>query len=291
MIYSSLIKIYSMHIEKKKLKNGFELPVFGFGTWTVGGRETRDPHNDDKADINAINTAIELGITHIDTAEVYAAGHAEELVAQAIKGFDRSNLIIVTKVSPENLHYDDLINSAMKSLKRLRTDYIDIYLIHSPNPSIDIRETMEAMDHLVEKGYIRNIGVSNFDVEEFTEAQKNTSNKVVCNQVYYNLTHREPVEDGSLEYAQKNNVMIVAYRPVEKGLFSRSKFDILEKLSKKYGKTGNQIAINWLISQENVVTISKTRSIDHLKENLGALDWEMEKSDIGLLTKHFPEIA
>src|SRR4030042_632587 len=168
-----------MHIEKKKLKNGFELPVFGFGTWAMGGRETRDPHNDDKADINAIKTTIELGITHIDTAEMYAAGHAEELIAEAIKGFERSNLIIVTKVLPEHLHYYDLINSAMQSLKRLKTDYIDIYLIHSPNPSIDIRETMEAMDYLIEKKYIRNIGVSNFNVEEVMEAQENTANKKV----------------------------------------------------------------------------------------------------------------
>src|SRR4030042_6492221 len=171
-----------MHIEKKKLKSGFELPVFGFGTWAVGGRETRDPRNDDKADVHAIKTAIELGITHIDTAEMYAAGHAEELVGEAIKSFDRSKLMIVSKVLPEHLRYDDLINSAMKSLKRLKTDYIDIYLIHSPNPSIDIRETMDAMDHLVEKGYTRNIGVSNFNVEEFIEAQENTANKIVCNQ-------------------------------------------------------------------------------------------------------------
>lgn len=280
-----------MHIDTKKLKTGFELPVFGFGTWAVGGRETRDPFNDDKADINAIKTAIELGITHIDTAEMYAAGHAEELVGEAIKGFDRSKLIIVTKVSPEHLHYDDLINSVMQSLKRLKTDYIDIYLIHSPSPSINIRETMEAMDHLVEKGYIRNIGVSNFNVKELTEAQENTSNKIVCNQVYYNLTHREPVKDGSLQYAQENDVMIVAYRPVEKGLFSKAKLDILEKLSKKYGKTGSQIAINWLISQDNVVTISKSRNIDHLKENLGALDRKMDKSDMDLLTKGFPAIG
>lgn len=280
-----------MYIETKKLINGFELLVFGFGTWAVGGRETRDLFNDDKADINAIKTAIELGITHIDTAEMYAAGHAEELVAEAIRGFDRSNLIIVTKVLPEHLHYDDLIDAVMKSLKRLKTDYIDIYLIHSPNPSIDIRETMEAMDYLVEKKYIRNIGVSNFNVEEFIEAQENTSNKIVCNQVYYNLRHREPVTDGSLEYAQKNDVMIVAWRPVEKGLFSRAKIDILEKLKEKYGKTGSQIAINWLISQDNVVTISKTRNIDHLKENLGALDWKMERYDMDLLTKNFPEMA
>lgn len=280
-----------MNIEKKKLKNGFELPVFGFGTWQVGGRETRDPDNDDIADINAIKIAIELGITHIDTAEMYAEGHAEKLVGEAIRGFERSNLLIATKVWSSHLHYDELINSARQSLKRLRTDYIDIYLIHYPNPSIDVRESMEAMDYLVEKGYIRNIGVCNFSVEEFKQAQRHTENKIVCNQVYYNLIHRGPVMDGSLEYARKNDVMIVAWRPIEKGLFSRAKIDILKKLGKKYGKTGSQIAINWLISQENVVTISKSRNIEHLKENLGALNWKMDKSDMDFLTEHIMEIT
>jgi diketogulonate reductase-like aldo/keto reductase len=280
-----------MFIETKKLRNGFELPVFGFGTWAVGGRETRDPNNDDRADVNAIKTAIELGITHIDTAEMYSEGHAEELVGEAISSFDRSKLIIVTKVLPEHLHYEALINSARQSLKRLGTDYVDIYLIHSPNPSIDIRETMEAMDYLVEKQHTRYIGVSNFNIPEFKQAQRYTANKIVCNQLYYNLIHRGPVIDGSLEYARKNDIMIVAWRPIEKGLFSRAKIDILEKLGKKYGKSGSQIAINWLISQENVVTRSKSRNIEHLKENLGALNWKMDKSDIDLLTRHFPRIA
>ena len=280
-----------MRIEKKKLKSGFKLPVFGYGTWQVGGREERDPDNDDKADINAIKTAIEMGITHIDTAEIYASGHAEELVGEAIRGFDRSTLIIATKVWSSNLRYSDLINSCRQSLKRLGTDYADIYLIHYPNSSIDIRESMEAMNHLVEKGYIRHIGLSNFSVSEFREAQGCTANKIVCNQVYYNLAHKSPAVDGTIEYAKENDVMIVAWRPVEKGLFSRTKDSILEKLGKKYGKTGSQIGINWLISQDNVVTISKSRNIRHLKENLGALNWKMDKPDMKLLMSHFPGIT
>jgi diketogulonate reductase-like aldo/keto reductase len=280
-----------MQIEKKKLKSGFELPVFGFGTWTVGGRDERDPDNDDRADVNAIKTAIEMGITHIDTAEYYAGGHAEELVGEAIKGFNRSSLIIATKVWHTNLRYSDLINSAQQSLKRLGTEYADIYIIHYPNPSIDIGETMEAMDYLVEKGYIRYIGLSNFSVGQFIEAQKNTENKIVCNQLYYNMANREPAKDGFLEYAQDNDVMLVAWRPIEKGIFSVAEESILEKLCKKYRKTGNQIAINWLISQENVATISKSGSAEHLKENLGALGWKMEKSDIELVMKSFPRIA
>jgi diketogulonate reductase-like aldo/keto reductase len=276
-----------MRIEKKKLKSGFKLPVFGFGTWTVGGREERNPANDDRADIFAIKTAIEMGITHIDTAEYYAGGYTEELVGEAIRGFYRENLIIATKVWSSNLRYSNLINSCRQSLKRLGIDYIDIYLIHYPNPSIDTGETMEAMDYLVEKGYIKNIGASNHSVREFEEAQKHTSNKIICNQVYFNLAHREPERNGFLEYAQKNDVMVVAWRPIEKGLFSRSEDSILKKLCKKYGKTGNQIAINWLISQENVATISKSGNIKHLKENLGALDWKMDEIDVELLTKNF----
>ncbi len=280
-----------MFIETKKLKSGFELPVFGFGTWTVGGREERDPDNDDRADINAIKSAIEMGITHIDTAEMYSEGHAEELVGEAIRGFDRSSLIIATKVWHTNLHYQDLINSCRQSLKRLGTDYADIYIIHYPNPSIDIGETMEAMDYLVEKGYIKYIGLSNFSVGQFIEAQKHTENKIVSNQLYYNMANRVPAKNGFLEYALENDIMLVAWRPLEKGIFSVAEESIIEKLCKKYGKTGNQIAINWLISQDNVATISKSGSAGHLKENLGALGWKMEKSDIELVMKSFPKIA
>lgn len=278
-----------MLIETKKLKNGFELPLFGFGTWGMGGRDTRDMNNDDKADIYAIKTALDMGIIHIDTAEWYSEGRAEELIGEAIIGFDRSKLIITTKVTPMHLHYNDLVNAARQSLKRLKTDYIDVYLIHNPNPYIDIKESMEATDYLVEKKYIKHIGLSNFNVPEFTQAQKCSENIITCNHLHYNLKHRGPFIDGSIKYAQDNDVMIVAWRPTQKGLFSKEPVEIVNKICSKYGKTANQVAINWLISQKNVVTISKTRKIDHLKENLGALGWSMEKSDIELLMNDFPD--
>lgn len=277
-----------MLIGTKKLKNGFELPIFGFGTWGMGGRDVRDFDNDDKADIRAIRYAIEMGITHIDTAEWYAEGHAEELVGAAINGLDRSKLIITTKVSPMNLHYNDIVDSAKHSLKRLGTDYIDVYLIHTPNPYIDIRESMEAFNFLVEKQYIRHVGLSNFNIAQFKQAQQYSANKIECNHLHYNLKHRGPLIDGSIKYAQDNDIMIVAWRPLQKGLFSKEKIDIVERICKKYKKTENQVAINWLISQKNVVTISRSRNVDHLKENLGSLDWKMDKSDIDLLTNYFP---
>ena len=278
-----------MKIETKKLKNGFELPLLGFGTWGMGGRDFLDPENDDRADIKAIKTAVELGMTHIDTAEFYAEGHAEELVAQAIKGFDRSKLIITTKVTPMHLHYKDLISSAQQSLKRLKTDYIDFYLIHSPNPYIDIKESMEALDFLLEKKIIRFIGLSNFDADSFSKAQSCTYNKITCNHLQYNLKHRGPLNDGTIKYSQNNDIMVVAWRPLQKGLFSKEETKIVRDISIKYEKTANQIAINWLISQKNVVTISKSRNTKHLNENLGALGWKMEDSDINFLTSRFPD--
>src|SRR3989344_7065137 len=121
-----------MNIPVKTLKSGFSMPVFGFGTWQMGGRHERDPQNDDEADVRAIKVAIDAGITHIDTAESYSAGHAEELVAEAIKGYDRSKLFIVSKVKPEHLAPDDLLAACENSLKRLQTDYLDLYLLHHP---------------------------------------------------------------------------------------------------------------------------------------------------------------
>ncbi|OQA20848.1 MAG: General stress protein 69 [Actinobacteria bacterium ADurb.Bin346] len=281
-----------MQIPLKKLKCGFELPVFGFGTWQMGGRETRDPANDDRADVFAIKSAIDMGITHIDTAAWYSGGHTEELVGLAIKGFDRSRLIITTKVPPMDLHYDDVIKSARGSLKRLGTDYIDVYVIHNPNPYIDIKESMNALNYLVEKQIAKFIGLSNFNAAQFSEAQDNSDNKIVCNHLHYNLKHRGPLLDGTIKYSQENDVLVVAWRPVQKGLFSKEKFSILEKLCSKYGKTENQIAINWLISQDNIVTISKTRNIGHLKENIdAAAGWNMEKEDIDYLMDNFPGVV
>jgi diketogulonate reductase-like aldo/keto reductase len=276
-------------IENKKLNNGFELPVFGFGTWSMGGRDKKDPSNDDKADINAIRAAIEMGITHIDTASWYAEGHCEKIVGSAISRYDRSDLVLTTKVPPMELHYKDLIRSAKRSLSRLQTDYIDVYVIHNPNPYIDIKESMEAFDYLIEKKLIKYIGLSNFNVSQFIEAQKSTENLIVCNHLHYNLKHRGPLNDGSIEYAQKNDVMVVAWRPTQKGLFSSNSIKILNEMSQKYEKTPIQIAINWLISQKNIVTISKSRNIKHLKENLGATGWNMDQTDVEILKKEFPD--
>ncbi|MBI3335166.1 MAG: aldo/keto reductase [Candidatus Portnoybacteria bacterium] len=264
------------------------MPVLGLGTWQMGGRYERDPNNNDGADIKAIKTAIELGITHIDTAEVYADGWAEKLAAEAIKGYDRKNLFLVSKVSGDHLQYDEVMKACGESLKRLQTSYLDLYLIHWFNSRVPLQETMRALDELIEQGMVKRIGVSNFTPEHLAQAQRYTKNKIVCDQVHYNLIFREPERKGLLKYCQENDVFLSAWRPVEKGLLAKGGTPILDELCKKYKKTPAQIAINWLISQQNVVTIAKMSRVEHLKENLGGVGWQMEQDDIERLRNEFP---
>lgn len=278
-----------MKISTKKLKTGFEMPVFGIGTWQMGGRTERNPLNNDDQDIQAIRTAIDMGITHIDTAEIYAAGHSEELVAQAIKGYMRSKLFIVSKVYAGHLKYDQVLKAVDGSLRRLKTDYLDLYLIHAPSSVVPIRETMRAMDALVDRGLIKNIGISNFKKERHKEAQACTKNKIVATQVHYNLIFREPERTSLLKYCQDEDVLLIAWRPVQKGLLTSNDKGMLDQMCRKYKKSAAQIAINWLISQENVITLSKMSNIEHIKENLGALGWQMEKEDIEKIRREFPD--
>lgn len=275
-----------MIIPVKKLKNGFEIPTLGLGTWLIGGDKVRNPQNNDPTDIKAIEQVVSMGITHIDTAENYAEGHTEEIVGQAIKNFKRESLFLVSKVDKTHLGYDNLLSSCQKSLERLQTNYLDLYLIHAPNDEIPEEETLRALDKLLKQGLIKNIGVSNFKTERLIRFQKQTNHKLVVNQVYYNLVIREPEKDGLLDYCQNNDTILTAYRPIEQNKLPESQF--LRDLARKYGKTPIQIALNWLVSQENVIVIPKMLSPDHVKENLGALNWKMDKEDIELLRRDFP---
>ncbi len=275
-----------MNIPTRKLKSGFELPVYGLGLWQMGGRWEADAANDDN-EIVAIRAALDAGITHIDTAESYGNGHAEEILKEALQGYDRSKLIIATKVSANNQTYEGVHKSFRASLERMGLDYVDLYLLHRlPEPGIDIADTMRAIDELVEQGLIKNIGVCNMSPRRFEEVQKHTKNKLVCNQVHYNVQYREAEDRDVLKHCQENDVMLVAWRPLQKGILPQS--ELLDELAEKYSKTPSQIAINWLVSQDNVVTISKTSNPDHLKENLDAVSWSMEADDIERIRNEFP---
>lgn len=263
------------------------MPVYGFGLWMVGGKREPDYSRDDE-EIAAIRAAINEGVTHFDTAENYAGGHSEELLGRAIEGMDRSKLFIATKVSPEHQTYDGLIEAFHASLRRLDTNYVDLYMLHSyPSPGIPISETMRALDELVEKGLVRYIGVSNFSVNRLKEAQKHTKNKIVVNQLHYNVQIREIEKTGVLDFCQQNDIMVAAWRPLQKNTIPQT--GIIDELAKKYQKTPTQIMLNWLISQPNVITLAKTSSVEHLQENLGAVGWQMSDGDIEAIRADFPD--
>jgi len=278
-----------INIPLKKLESGFTMPAFGIGTWKMGGDDHRNPENNDSLDIQAIRNAIDAGITHIDTAERYADGFAEKFVGEAIQGHRRNKLFIVSKVWKTHLKYDDVLKACEGSLRRIKTDYLDLYLIHMPDPKVPIAETMRAMDRLKKEGLIRNIGVSDFTKDRMIKAQAATRNKIVATQVHYNLIFREPERAGVLNYCQKNDVMLIAWRPVQQGALTKSGIQILDLMGKKYKKTPAQIAINWLISQQNVVTLVKMRSRKNLEENLEAIGWTLDREDVERLRTEFPD--
>lgn len=280
-----------MQIPTKKLKSGFSMPVFGLGTWNMGGKAKRGIPRDDEADIKAIKAAIDLGISHIDTAEIYndeGVVYAEDLIGQAIQGYNRSQLFLVSKVSYD-FSYRGILEAIEGSLKRLGTDYLDLYLIHRHENQYPLADSMRAMDELVAKGLVRNIGVSNFLPEVLAEAQQLTKHKIVCNQVHYNLAYREAEVKGLVKYCQDNDIFLVAWSPLERGFLTDDPPPVLKQMCKKYAKTPAQIALNWLISQNHVLAIAKTRSIEHLKDNLGAVGWEMTSDDIQSLREEFPD--
>lgn len=278
-----------MKIPLKTLSTGFSLPILGLGTWRMGGKREKNTIDDEK-NITIIQEAIHFGVTHIDTAEAYGEGHSEELIGLAIKEFDRKNLFLTSKISPEHALYADVMISLKESLRRLQTSYLDLYLLHRPNPiDIPIADTMHALDDLVAEGLVKNIGVSNFNNEQFEEAQFYAKNKLVVNQVHYNLLYREAEKKALVEYCIDNDVMLVAYRPLQEGLLANNGIQILDELCSRYHKTPIQIALNWLISQSNIVTIAQTSNKQHLEEMIGAVDFFLSPEDIEKLRREFPD--
>lgn len=271
-----------------KSAGDFSLPVLGLGTWGIGGYDNHDPLNNDQDQIKNLQEAIRLGFTHLDTAEGYAEGYSEILTGQAIKNFDRHKLFITTKVRRWNLKYDDLIKAAQESLKRLGTPWVDLYLIHAPNPQIPLSETMRAMDTLKENGLIKNIGVSNFNVPLLKEAMAYTKYGIVNNQIHFNLAARDYEENMTIDFCQKNGIIVTTYRALRYDQYGPGGLAILQNLAEKYQKTPAQITLNWLFQKPNLVTLVKSSNLEHLKENIAALNFNLDSSDIKYLNEKFP---
>lgn len=247
--------------QKYELLSGYAMPVLGLGTWQLVGF----------AGTRIVSRAIELGYRHIDTAELY--GNESE-IGQAIGGVDRSELFLVSKVSSSHLHTNDVIRACRGSLKRLGTDYLDLYLIHWPNDEIPIGETMEGMQYLVEEGMVRSIGVCNFDVPRLREAMA-ASRVPVCNdQVeYHPYRHRRAIP----QFCQEHDIALTAYCPLARGRVNHD--PLLIRIGRKYGKSPAQVSLRWLL-QKGAIVIPKASSVEHLKANMDMDGWDLSEEDM-----------
>jgi diketogulonate reductase-like aldo/keto reductase len=284
-------------MELKELGNtGVMVPEVGPGTARYTGG------------VEPLRRGIELGAFLIDTAEIY---RTEDAVGQAVKGI-RDRVFIATKVLGSHLRYDQVMRATESSLHLLGTDYIDLYQIHWPNPSVPIKETMRAMEALADSGQVRYIGVSNFSVKELEEARAAmTKYPIVSNQVLYNLKRRE-IEKDLLPYCQQSHITVIAYTPLAEGsLTARSPSQEdqrrgplrraagrllgreperqgLEEVANEVDRTPAQVALNWCISRPNVIVIPKSNSLARIEENCGASGWRLSEDQLRQLDEAFP---
>lgn len=262
-----------------------KLPKIGQGTWNIP--ESGPRKNEAVA---ALRRGVELGLTHIDTAEMYGSGRAEEIVAEAIEPFDRADVFVTTKVLPGNASYAGTLAACERSLRRLRTDYIDLYLLHWPSEH-PLGDTMRALERLVHDGKARHIGVSNFDVEEVREAQSYLrSTALACDQVLYHLKERA-AEVRLIPYCWQNDIAVVGYTPFGRGRFPAKEAQpagVIGNIARKYGTSTRAVILNFLTRKPNVFTIPKSSSIAHVEENASALGWSLSDDDCDLIDAAFP---
>ena len=269
-----------------QLGEKLKVPYIGQG---FGGIRDGSKGSDlsEKEYIDSLLTGFEHGLTLIDTAEAYADGYSEEVIGKAFAGY-RADIQIATKFSPENNSYKDVINAAERSLSRLKTDYIDLYQIHWPNPMIPIEETIRALELLTRQGKILSIGVSNFSKRDLVGAiEALTSAKIVSNQVEYNLFDRF-VEQSLFAFCEAKNIKIIAYSPLDKGRTTDGdvRRKLLLEIAQKYGKSVEQIALNWLTHSEMVIAIPTSRSKNHIISNSESVDFRLSDSDFGLISEN-----
>lgn len=266
-------------MQQVKLLDGTLLPVLGLGTWSYGGGPTAD-YSQDAESIATMRQIIEMGYTHLDTAESYGKNHCEEIVGQAIKAFNRRDIFITTKVAPEHLRADDVITAAEGSLRRLDVDTIDLYLIHWPNPNIPLDETFRGLNALLADGRVKRIGVSNFSVAQMQESMRLCKGPIITNQVKYNLLHRDPQSNGVLGFCQREGIMLTAYSPLLSGTLENP---VVKRIAAAHHATPAQIAIQWLVRQPAVITIPKSSDLAHAQENVDALNVQLTDAEVAEL--------
>jgi len=263
---------------------GVEVPVIGQGTWMIEGK----PEAERRA-VAALRAGLDLGMTHIDTAEMYGSGRAEELVAEAIAG-RRDEVFLAGKVLPGNASFDGTVKACQASLERLRTGWFDLYMLHWAGRH-PIEETMRAIEKLVSDGLVRFAGVSNFDVPELSEAEAALANsRMASDQVLYHLGDRG-IERRLLPYCSQREIAVVAYSPFGHDGFPSPRSAggrVLAEIAQRYGRTPRQVVLNFLTLHPAVFTIPKTAHLERVNENAGGVGWNLAPEDLAAIARAFP---
>ncbi|HEV8248044.1 MAG TPA: aldo/keto reductase, partial [Polyangiaceae bacterium] len=259
---------------------GARVPVIGLGTWQM--------ENDDrKSAVAALRAGLDLGMTHVDTAELYGSGRVEELVGEAIEG-RRDELFLVSKIMPDHATRRGTITSCEKTLKRLRTDRLDCYLIHWPGPH-PLEDSIAGFEELRQNGKIRSWGVSNFD-ERLLERVLEIAGpgKLACNQVLYHLQERS-IEHAVLPWCEKHAVAVVGYTPFGRATFPprNQAGKTLERIASKHGATPRQVALAFLTRQTSLFAIPKSSDPEHVRENARGGAVSLDQHDIGAIESEF----
>jgi diketogulonate reductase-like aldo/keto reductase len=268
----------SSPIPTAKLPGGGAMPTYGLGTWFMG--ENSRTRADEVA---ALKLGLDLGATLIDTAEMYGSGGAEEIVGEAITG-RRDEVFIVSKVLPENATRRGTIAACERSLKRMRTDRIDVYLLHWRG-SPPLEETLDAFATLKRDGKIKAWGVSNFDTDDMEELEDLGGDGCASNQVLYNLTRRG-IEYDLVPWCAERGIPIMAYSPIEQGRMLGHK--TLAAVGARHNATPAQVALAWLLQRKGIVVIPKATNPDHVRENRKSLDLHLTVDDLATLDQAFP---
>ncbi|MBI3182708.1 MAG: aldo/keto reductase [Myxococcales bacterium] len=263
-------------------RTGFELPLVGQGTWNLELADRRGA-------LAALRAGLDQGMSHIDTAEMYGGGMAEELVGEALAA-RRGEAFIASKVLPSNASFEGTLSACERSLRRLRTDRLDLYLLHwrGPHP---LEETFAAFEKLLQQGKVRSWGVSNFDVADLEEALKSAGEgKLACNQVLYHLKERA-IEERLVPFCERHRITVVAYSPFGSGDFPLARGaggSVLAEVAAANRATPRQVALAFLLRLKGVVAIPKHSTVPHAVENAGAAQLELSERDIARLDQAFP---
>jgi diketogulonate reductase-like aldo/keto reductase len=250
---------------------GASVAVIGQGTWRMGEDAARR-----RGEVRALRLGIELGMTHIDTAEMYGDGGAERVVAEAIAG-QRDRVFLVSKVLPSNASCAGTIRACEASLRRLRTDHLDLYLLHWWSERHPVEETMRAMAELVRRGLTTLVGVSNFDVSQMRRAQAALGDlPLACNQVLYHIRERG-IEKDVLKHCERERLAVVGYTPLARGGYMRG---TIAEIAKRHGRTPRQVVLSFLTRRPALFTIPKASDPEHVRENAGALGFALTPEEL-----------